>query len=79
MLMGTGAILKQGSSSKPLTIGKGAIIGMGSVVTKDVPAFTTVIGKPARPIKKNKIFDMDIKKFIKNIVGINHTQNLCAT
>jgi len=50
--VGTGAILKQGSSSKPLTIGKGAIIGMGSVVTKDVPAFTTVIGNPARPINK---------------------------
>ncbi len=50
--VGTGAILKQGSSSKPLTTGKGAIIGMGSVVTKDVPAFTTVIGNPARPINK---------------------------
>lgn len=47
--IGTGAVLKQGTSEKPLRIGKGAIIGMGAVVTKDVEAGTTVIGNPARP------------------------------
>lgn len=46
--IGTGAILKQGSRAKPLRIGRGAVIGMGAVVTKDVPAHTTVIGNPAR-------------------------------
>ncbi len=50
--IGTGAILKQGTPERPLKIGKGAVIGMGSVVTKDVSPNTTVIGNPARPLQK---------------------------
>ncbi|GLR64383.1 acetyltransferase [Marinospirillum insulare] len=46
--IGTGAIIKQGTPDKPLTIGRGAIVGMGAVVTKSVPAGVTVIGNPAR-------------------------------
>ena len=34
-----------------VTIGKGAVIGAGSVVTKDVPAFHVVVGNPAKTIK----------------------------
>lgn len=49
--IGSGAVLKQGTSTKPLVIGKGAIVGMGAVVTKDVPPYTTVIGNPARPMR----------------------------
>jgi sugar O-acyltransferase (sialic acid O-acetyltransferase NeuD family) len=51
--IGTGAVLRQGTPDKPLIIGKGAIVGMGAVVTKDVPAGTTVVGNPARPLIKN--------------------------
>lgn len=49
--VGTGAILRQGARGKPLRIGKGAIIGMGAVVTKDVAPGVTVIGNPAKPME----------------------------
>ena len=35
-----------------VTIGKGSIIASGSVVTKDVPAYSVVAGVPAKIIKK---------------------------
>lgn len=50
--IGTSAVIKQGSEEKPLVIGKGAIVGMGAVVTKDVPAGVTVVGNPARLLVK---------------------------
>lgn len=33
-------------------IGKGAVIGAGSVVTKDIPPFTLAYGNPARCIRR---------------------------
>jgi acetyltransferase-like isoleucine patch superfamily enzyme len=45
--IGFNAILLKG-----VTIGEGAIIGAGSVVSKDVPPFTIVAGNPARVIRE---------------------------
>lgn len=44
--IGSGATLLCG-----ITIGEGAIIGAGSMVTKDVPPRTIVAGNPARVVK----------------------------
>lgn len=38
-----------------MRIGYGAIVGAGSVVTKDVPPMTIVAGNPAKFIKKSKL------------------------
>lgn len=34
-----------------VTIGEGAVIGAGSIVTKDVPANTIAVGNPARVVR----------------------------
>ncbi|MHA3774158.1 acyltransferase [Verrucomicrobiota bacterium sgz303538] len=47
--IGSGATLLGG-----VTIGENAIVGAGSVVTKDVPANVTVAGNPARILRKNQ-------------------------
>ena len=50
--IGAGAMIKQGKPDDPLVIGIGAIVGMGAVVTKSVPAGATVVGNPARIVTK---------------------------
>lgn len=52
--IGTGAMIKQGTPEKPIVIGKGAIVGMGAVVTKSVKAGDVVFGVPAKSIKRGK-------------------------
>jgi acetyltransferase-like isoleucine patch superfamily enzyme len=45
--IGVGAIIMPG-----VTIGRGAQIGAGSVVTRDVPAYAVVAGSPARILRE---------------------------
>ncbi|EEI71796.1 MAG: DapH/DapD/GlmU-related protein [Lentilactobacillus hilgardii] len=45
--VGAGAIVLPG-----VTVGENAIVGAGSVVTKDVAANTVVVGNPAKPVHR---------------------------
>jgi len=51
--IGTNAVIREGTGKKSLRIGAGAVVGMGAVVTKDVPDGVTVVGNPARLLVKN--------------------------
>ncbi len=52
-LVSKGASIGSGSTIlSKITIGENAIVGAGSVVTKDVPANTIVAGNPARVLRK---------------------------
>lgn len=44
---GTGTIILPG-----VTVGEGAIVGAGSLVTKDIPAWTVATGRPAKVVKQ---------------------------
>jgi len=49
--LGSGCQLRHGAPDSPLEIGKGAVVGMGAVVTKSVPPGVTVVGNPAKPLR----------------------------
>ncbi|HLF84877.1 MAG TPA: acetyltransferase [Blastocatellia bacterium] len=50
--VGTGAVLINGVPESPLTIGDDAVIGAGACVTKPVAASVTVVGVPAKPLRR---------------------------
>lgn len=52
VLIGANAVVVEG-----VRIGKGAVVGAGSIVLKDVPANAVVAGNPARIIKPEKTDD----------------------
>ena len=45
--LGTGAVVINGSSERPIVIGDNAVIGAGACVIRDVAPGTTVVGVPA--------------------------------
>jgi acetyltransferase-like isoleucine patch superfamily enzyme len=47
-----GASIGSNATILPVTIGENALIGAGSVVTKNVPDNTIVVGNPARILRK---------------------------
>lgn len=44
--IGTGSLVMPG-----VTVGEGAVIGAGSMVTKDIPAWSLALGSPAKVVK----------------------------
>ncbi|RME98758.1 MAG: acetyltransferase, partial [Alphaproteobacteria bacterium] len=46
------AVIRPGKPGEPIVIGAGATVGMGAVVTRSVPPGETVVGNPARPLRR---------------------------
>jgi acetyltransferase-like isoleucine patch superfamily enzyme len=55
-VVGARAVIKAG-----VTVGKGSVVAMGAVVTKDVPPGKVVLGVPARVVYTRKEFDVKMK------------------
>lgn len=54
VLIGAGATIRDGTRANPIVIGKGATVGAGAVVVKNVPAGETWVGNPARKLERRK-------------------------
>lgn len=59
--IGSMSLIKEG-----VQVGNGAVIGMGSVVTKNVDPYTIVAGNPAKPIRKR--FDHEVIEKIESTI-----------
>jgi sugar O-acyltransferase (sialic acid O-acetyltransferase NeuD family) len=51
--IGTGAVIINGTPEEPIVIGDDAIVGAGACVTKSVPSGVTVVGVPAKPLRRS--------------------------
>ena len=74
MVIEEDAVLGPGVIVLPnVTIGRGAIVTAGSVVTKSVPPKTMVQGNPARPIATVEVplgLDVSMKEFAKGLRSV---------
>ncbi len=52
VFLGAGAVVKNGRPGNPLRIGRGAVIGVGAVITKSVAPGARMMGNPARPMRQ---------------------------
>ena len=52
VLVGSGAVIKNGTKKNPLRIGSNVTIGAGSVVTKNVQSNLIIYGNPAKKLEK---------------------------
>lgn len=60
VLVDDGCYLGQSCSVRQmLTIGKNSLVGMGSVVLRDVPPDSVMVGNPARKLRENPIRALD--------------------
>ena len=62
VVIGAGSMIKTG-----VRIGKNSVVAMGSVVTKDVPQDTVVMGIPAKPVCSRNEYDKKRKNWEKSL------------
>lgn len=46
--IGAGALIRNAENNRPVVVGRGALVGMGAVVTKSVPPGAIIVGNPGR-------------------------------
>jgi len=76
VFIGPGAIILPN-----LTIGRGAVVTAGSVVTTSVPPWTVVQGNPAKPIAKSSLplgMATPIKEFLSHLRPLPNTRPVAA-
>lgn len=64
-LVGAGSVILPG-----VTIGTGAAVGSMSLVNKDVPDWTIVVGIPAKPLKERKKDLLELEKQLRKELGL---------